>query len=69
MRVTYFADTDTTFIELSDGPPVETRELGEDLYLDVDAAGHVVSLTVEHAQKNTDADTFSYRRLPSKMSA
>jgi uncharacterized protein YuzE len=69
MRVTYFADTDTTFIELSDDPPVEARELGEDLYVDLDAAGHVVSLTVEHAHKNTDADTFSCHRLPSKMSA
>ncbi|MEI6450197.1 MAG: DUF2283 domain-containing protein [Actinomycetes bacterium] len=31
MRVKYFADTDTTLVELADGPPVETRELDENI--------------------------------------
>ena len=69
MQVTYFADTDTALIELSDTPSVETRELGEDLYVDLDSAGRVVSVTVEHAQEGADADTFSYRRLPSQVCA
>lgn len=67
MRVKYFADTDTTLIEFSDAAPVETRELHEDLYIDIDADGHIVSLTVEHAQQTAGTDEFSYQRLPASV--
>ena len=36
LRVKYFSDTDTTLVEFADGPPVETRELDENIYLDLD---------------------------------
>ena len=36
MRVKYFADTDTTLLEFSNIPPVETQELDENIYLDLD---------------------------------
>jgi len=63
MRVKYFADTDTLLVQLSDAAPVETRELDENLYVDVDAAGHVVSFTVEHAGDAGVVDEFSYERI------
>lgn len=63
MRVKYFADTDTLLVQLSDVAPVETRELDENLYIDVDAGGHVVSFTVEHAGETGAADEFSYERI------
>ncbi len=64
MRVKYFADTDTLLVQLSDAIPAETRELDENLSIDVDAAGHVVSFTVEHARDAGAADEFSYERIP-----
>lgn len=54
MKLSYFEDTDTLFIELSDVGAAETRDLGENTLLDIDAAGNVVSLTVEHASKTAD---------------
>jgi uncharacterized protein YuzE len=63
MRVKYFADTDTMLVELADGPPVETRELNENIYLDLDADGRIVSLTIEHAQQTAGGDEFSYQRI------
>ena len=66
MRVKYFADTDTALVEFAEGPQVETRELEEDLYIDLDADGHIVSLTVEHAQRSAGMEEFSYERLPAK---
>ena len=48
-------------------PPVETRELDENIYLDLDADGHIVSLTVEHAQRTAGMDEFSYQRLPAPI--
>jgi len=69
MRVKYFADTDTALIEFGDATPVETRELDENIYVDLDAAGHVVSLTVEHAQRSAGVEEFSYERLPARARA
>jgi uncharacterized protein YuzE len=67
MRVKYFADTDTTLVEFTDGPPVETREFDENIYLDLGADGHIVSLTIEHAQRTAGMDEFSYQRLPAPV--
>ncbi|MEI6452407.1 MAG: DUF2283 domain-containing protein [Actinomycetes bacterium] len=67
MRVKYFADTDTTLVEFTAGPPVETRELDENIYLDLDAHGHIVSLTIEHAQQAAGMEEFSYQRVPAPV--
>ncbi len=64
MRIKYFADTDTALVEFSDHPPVETRELDENIYLDRDADGRVVSLTIEHARQTAGIDEFTYQRIP-----
>ncbi|PKO20242.1 MAG: hypothetical protein CVU38_21150 [Chloroflexi bacterium HGW-Chloroflexi-1] len=64
MHVKYFADTDTTLVEFAATPPVETRELDENIYLDLDADGRVVSLTIEHAQQTVGIEEFSYQRVP-----
>ena len=69
MRVKYFADTDTTLLEFSTNPPVETRELNENIYLDFDEHGRVVSLTIEHASQSTDVEEFMYQRVPASMPA
>jgi len=69
MRVKYFADTDTTLVEFTAGPSVETRELDENIYLDLDADGRIVSLTIEHAQQTAGLDEFSYQRVPVSVHA
>ncbi|MDA3874663.1 MAG: DUF2283 domain-containing protein [Kiritimatiellae bacterium] len=51
MEIKYFEDTDTTLLEFGTKTPTETRELSEDIYLDLDESGTVVSITVEHASK------------------
>lgn len=51
MNVKYFKDTDTALLEFSDRPVDETREISEDVYVDLDEDGHLVSMTIEHARK------------------
>ncbi len=63
MKIKYFEDTDTALFEIGSAPVAETRELSEDVYLDVDACGHVVSITVEHASERGDLSEFSFLRL------
>jgi uncharacterized protein YuzE len=64
MRVKYFADTDTTLFEFSNNSPVETRELNENIYLDLDSKGNIVSITIEHASQTTNVEEFIYQRIP-----
>ena len=53
MKVKYFKDTDTALLEFLDAAIEETREINEDVYLDLDAHGNVVSMTIEHARRNS----------------
>jgi uncharacterized protein YuzE len=69
MRIKYFEDTDTTLVELSSNPPVETRELNENIYLDLDKDGNVVSITIEHASAASDMREFLYQRIPAAISS
>lgn len=54
MKVSYFEDTDTLYIEFSETGVAETRDLDENILLDIDDKGRVVSLTMEHASSNAD---------------
>lgn len=67
VRIKYFEGTDTTVIELSTNPPVETRELNENLYIDFDERGFVVSITIEHADKLADMQELHYQHIPASL--
>jgi uncharacterized protein YuzE len=54
MKIRYFADTDTLYIELRDLEIAETRDLDQDTIIDVDANGSLLALTFEHASTRTD---------------
>ena len=51
MKVKYFRDTDTALVEFSAALVDETREISENVYVDLDAAGNLVSMTIEHAAR------------------
>jgi len=63
MRITHFEDTDTALIELGGQAVVETRELSEDVYLDLDRDGNVVSITIEHASQRGDLAEIAFQRI------
>ena len=46
MKIRYFEDTDTALVEIGRADVAETRELSDDVYLDLDQAGRVVSITI-----------------------
>lgn len=56
MRVQYFEDTDTLYIEFRRSDIAETRDLDENTLLELDAAGNVCALTFEHASQRTDIE-------------
>ncbi|MHB8746434.1 MAG: DUF2283 domain-containing protein [Gammaproteobacteria bacterium] len=54
MKVSYFDDTDTLYIEFRDSDIAESKDLDENTILDVDATGNVCAITFEHASRRTD---------------
>ncbi|HKI46175.1 MAG TPA: DUF2283 domain-containing protein [Balneolales bacterium] len=54
MKIKYFEDTDTLYIEFRDSEIAESRDLDEKTVLDVDAHGNVCAITFEHASQRTD---------------
>ena len=63
MKVKYFHDTDTLYIEFKSSRVAETRDLDENTLLDLDEDGSICGITVEHANQRTDAPHFSYEQV------
>ena len=63
MKIKYFQDTDTLYIELRQSEVVETRDLDENTILDLDQNGNVCALTIEHAREHADIPSFSYEQI------
>jgi len=63
MKVKYFPDTDTALIEFTDREVHETKEIGEDVYVDLDQHGNLVNITIEHAKAKAGLREFSYQEI------
>jgi uncharacterized protein YuzE len=63
MKVRYYADTDTLYIEFKTAPIVETKDLDEHIVVDLDAEGNICAMTIEHASKRTGIPEFSYEQI------
>lgn len=64
MKLYYYADTDSLYVELKDEPGIETREVADGLNVDVDASGEVVGFDIDHAAKRFDLTTLEVDALP-----
>jgi uncharacterized protein YuzE len=63
MKIRYFSDTDTALIEFSDARVVRTEEIGENLYVDLDEKGNLVSMTIEHAKNQANISEITYLQM------
>jgi uncharacterized protein YuzE len=54
MKVKYFPDTDTAHIEFTSKDVYETKEISENIYVDLNGKGNLVSMTIEHAKAAAD---------------
>ncbi|MBI3617964.1 MAG: DUF2283 domain-containing protein [Candidatus Omnitrophica bacterium] len=63
MNIKYFQDTDTLLVTFTENDAVETRDLSENVLLDLDKDGNIVSMTIEHAKKRASIDEFSFQQI------
>jgi uncharacterized protein YuzE len=63
MKIQYFPETDTLYIEFKPNEIAESRDLDENTVLDLDQHGNVCGLTLEHARERTDVPSFSFEQI------
>ena len=68
MKIKYFSDTDTALVEFSARKVAETKEINENIYIDLDGYGNLVAMTIEHARKQASLPHLSYERIEKGLS-
>jgi uncharacterized protein YuzE len=64
MKLNYYSDTDSLYIDLSEQPSVESREISEGIVLDYDAAGNLVGIDIDNASRKVDLKKLTLNKLP-----
>jgi len=69
LKLHYYPETDSLYIELKSVPGAETREIAEGLVVDFDAKGDVVGLDIDHASRKLDLSKIETIALPPAAAA
>ena len=64
MKLHYYPETDSLYIELKSTPSTEAREIVAGLVMDLDAQGDVVGFDIDHASQKLDLSKIETVALP-----
>jgi uncharacterized protein YuzE len=64
MKISYYPDTDSLYIDLSEQSSAESREISEGVVLDYDAQGRLVGIDIDNASKKVELNKLILSRLP-----
>lgn len=64
MKLNYYPDTDSLYIDLSEQPSVESREITEGIVLDYDAVGQLVGIDIDNASRKVELKQLTLSKLP-----
>jgi uncharacterized protein YuzE len=67
MRVNYFPDTDSLYIDLSERASVESREISDGVVLDYDDEGNLVGIDIDNASAKVELHKLVVSRLPAMI--
>jgi len=69
MRLSYYPETDSLYIDFSEKASVESKEISEGVVLDYDAEGKLVGIDIDNASTKVQLKELSLRKLPADISA
>ena len=69
MKIGYYPETDSLYIDLSEKLSVESREISEGIVLDYDDAGNLVGIDIDNASSKVQLKELILRKLPSDITA
>jgi uncharacterized protein YuzE len=64
MKISYYPDTDSLYIDLSEQPSIESREVSEGVVLDYDAQGRLVGIDIDNASTKVELKKLTLSKLP-----
>jgi uncharacterized protein YuzE len=64
MKLNYYPDTDSLYIDLAARPSAESREVSEGVVLDYDEDGNLVGIDIDNASKKLDLSEVFTSRIP-----
>ncbi len=56
MKISYYSETDTFYIELKEVPSVESEELAEGIVVDYDENGEIIGIEIERASERKEVE-------------
>ena len=69
MKLSYYPETDSLYIDLSEKISVESKEISEGVVLDYDAEGKLVGIDIDNASTKVQLKELSLRKLPVDINA
>ena len=69
MKLHYYPDTDSLYIDLALAVSSDSKEIADGIVVDFDEAGHIVGLDIQNASKRLDLSEVSVDHLPLPISA
>jgi uncharacterized protein YuzE len=67
MKLNYYPETDSLYIDLSERPSVESREISEGVVLDYDRDGNLVGIDIDNASTKVQLKELTLSKLPGKV--
>lgn len=67
MKLNYYPETDSLYIDLSERPSAESKEISEGIVLDYDAEGNLVGIDIDNASKKVRLEELTITRIPSHV--
>jgi uncharacterized protein YuzE len=64
MKLHYYPETDSLYIDLNSRPSADSREIANGLVIDFDAEGNIVGIDIDHASKKLDLQTLETVSVP-----
>jgi len=64
MKIEYFKDTDTLYIDIKETTSVETKEISRGIVLDFDSEGNLTGIEIDNAQKVANLSKIEAKSLP-----
>lgn len=64
MKLRYYPDTDSLYIDLSGKPSVDSREISEGVVLDYDETGNIVGIDIDNASRKVDLRELMLSKVP-----
>ena len=64
MKLNYYPETDSLYIDLSEKSSVESREISEGVVLDYDAQGNLVGIDIDNVSRKVHLKELSLKKLP-----